>query len=156
MPAIDNTKEKWKEGSRACRVLIIDDNASDILFLQRSMDEAGIETATRVFSDGAQALQYVVTHGNSEEALQPDTILLDLNLGGVGGETILQAIRSSRFMADVPIAIVTSSVSSKERDRILSLGVRYYIAKPADLDEFLDIGTVIREMLGGGSTCHGV
>ena len=156
MPAIGNEKEKWKEGSRACRVLIIDDNASDILFLQRAMDDAGIETSTRVISDGAQALQYVITHGNSEEALQPDTILLDLNLGGVGGETILQAIRSSRFMADVPIAIVTSSISSKERDRIISLGVNYYIAKPTDLDEFLDIGILIRDMLGGGSTCHGV
>ena len=156
MPTIDNTKEKWKEGSRACRVLIIDDNATDILFLQRAMDDAGIETSTRVFSDGAQALQYVITHGNSEEALQPDTILLDLNLGGVDGETILQAIRSSRFMADVPIAIVTSSLSSKERDRIISLGVNHFIAKPVDLDEFLDIGIVIRDMLGGGSTCHGV
>jgi len=156
MPLMGREKEHWSEGVRPCRVLIIDDNESDVHFLQMAMDDAGIETVTLAFFDSEQALEYVVTHGNSEEALQPDTILLDLNLGGVGGETVLQAIRDSRFMAEVPIAVVTSSLSSKERDRIISLGVAYCIAKPTDLDEFLDIGKVIREMLGGGATCNGV
>jgi len=130
-----------------CRLLIIDDNAADVRLLLLALEECGLAAATDVFADGRAALEYVGRHGNDEAAHQPDAVLLDLMLPGATGEELLRAIRATTYMRAAPVALLTSSFSTRDRDRLLALGLDFYLTKPADLDEFMSIGETVRRML---------
>ena len=73
--------------------------------------------------------------------------MLDLNLPKNEGIEVLQAMRASPVFGMAPIAILSSSSSTRERARIEQFGIGRYITKPADLDEYLKIGFILKELL---------
>lgn len=143
------------EEGRPCRLLIIEDNSADVLLLRQALAQSNLQTDITVFNNGTDALAYIRRLENEDGSKQPDAILLDMNLPGIGGEEILNAIRKSLRLASVPLAVLSSTFSAREKSRMLQLGLTNYLTKPADLDEFLRIGTFVKDMLGGKSACHG-
>jgi DNA-binding response OmpR family regulator len=81
--------------------------------------------------------------------LAPALAIIDLNVPKHDGAEILKKIRTSRRLADLPVLIMSSSSSPRDRARLFELGIGRYVTKPADLDEFLKIGQVVKELLGG-------
>ena len=79
--------------------------------------------------------------------LEPDLAVLDLNLPKVGGASVLEAMRQSKDLERVPVFIMTSSAAPREQARARELGVERFITKPLDLEEFLKIGHVVKEVL---------
>ena len=77
----------------------------------------------------------------------PDVVLLDLNLPKKSGEVLLARLRQSPVCAHVPIVIVTSSDSPKDRAAAAKLGASLYFRKPSDYDEFMRLGAVIRGLV---------
>jgi CheY-like chemotaxis protein len=96
--------------------------------------------------DGAEGLAYVRSEsgGNSPP---PDLVVLDLNLPKNDGAEVLQAMRAAPSFARIPVAVLSSSSSLRERARIEQFGVTRYITKPSDLDDFLKIGFTLRDIL---------
>ena len=78
-----------------------------------------------------------------------DLAVLDLNLPSHGGVEVLAALRQNPDLADVPVAVVTSSAAAVERGQVEKLRVERLITKPPDLDEFLKIGEILKEVLLG-------
>ena len=85
--------------------------------------------------------------GKYAGARAPDLAILDLNLPRNDGIEVLQAMRASRLFADVTVAILSSSTSPRERERLDEFGIDRYIAKPADLAEFRQIGYAVRDLI---------
>ena len=77
----------------------------------------------------------------------PDLAVLDLNLPKIGGLEILEAMRASRAFAGIPVAILSSTSSPRERAKIDAFGVDRFITKPLDLEEFLRIGVTLKTLL---------
>ena len=65
---------------------------------------------------------------------------------------VLAALRQNEHLADVPVAVITSSAAGVDRGQVEKLGVESFITKPPDLGEFLKIGEKLREVLLGGET----
>jgi two-component system, OmpR family, KDP operon response regulator KdpE len=96
----------------------------------------------------------VIEAKTGEEALQrlrednPDLVLLDLNMPGIGGLETCRAIRETR---DVPIIVL--SVRNTERDKVQALdaGADDYVTKPFGIQELLArIRAAMRRMPGSG------
>jgi CheY-like chemotaxis protein len=100
-----------------------------------------------VIEDGAEALAFARQDGPSAANLVPDLAVLDLNLPKNEGVEVLKAMRENPRLAHVPVVITSSSASTRERAAVEQLGVERYIAKPPDLDSFLEIGAVVKEVL---------
>ncbi len=77
----------------------------------------------------------------------PDLAILDLNVPKNDGLEILEAIRTSRRFAQLPVAVLSSSSSPRERANMERFKIRQYMTKPSDLDEFLKIGTMVKNLL---------
>jgi two-component system KDP operon response regulator KdpE len=82
---------------------------------------------------------YTVTEARSgEEALemlrgeQPDLILLDVNLPGMGG---LEVCREIRERSDVPIVMLTVRNTEKDKVQALDAGADDYVVKPFGMEE---------------------
>ena len=113
---------------RARRILIIDDEAANVLLLASVLEREGygdIHTLT----DPAQALAAYVQ-------LEPDLVLLDLTMPEVDGFQLLEAFkRHDRPDEFRPVLVLTADSTIAARRRALALGAKDFVTKPFDVIE---------------------
>lgn len=126
------------------RILLVEDNDADVYLFRKALAAADLKFELTVAQDGAEALAFVRREGTRSV---PDLVVLDLNLPKDGGIHVLKAIRESQSFYNVPVAVVSSSASPHDRAETSKLGVDRYISKPSDLEEFLKIGQIFKELL---------
>ena len=134
---------------RAARILVIEDNASDVFMLGRALKKQDLRYELVHLPTGADALAFVRRQGIHAEAAIPDLILVDLNLSKYTGEEILREIRSARHLAGIPVCVWSSSRSRRDEALLKEFGISQFINKPAGLDQFMDIGKIIKDLLAG-------
>src|SRR5437870_5817996 len=104
-------------------VLVVDDEDSNRDMLSRRLQRRGYATVTA--ENGAKALELI--------AQQPfDLVLLDVMMPGMDGWTVLEQVRQTRSMTDLPIIVTTAREQSDDIVRGLRLGANDYVTKPLD------------------------
>ena len=131
------------------RILLAEDNPADVYLLRESL-RSHPTVELEVVYDGEEALDFVFRRNSFAHAAKPDLIVLDLNLPKSDGNEVLSAIRSTSDLSDVPVMILTSSDSPKDRTLALMLGANSFLTKPSDLDQFMALGDVIVTQCGSG------
>jgi EAL domain-containing protein (putative c-di-GMP-specific phosphodiesterase class I)/CheY-like chemotaxis protein len=108
----------------AC-IVIVDDRDSNVLLLERVLQAAGA-TNLHGITDPRQAVQRCLD-------LQPDLLLLDLQMPHLDGYGVLAALRAA-VSADafLPVLILTADTSSAARERALGAGAKDFLTKPFD------------------------
>jgi DNA-binding response OmpR family regulator len=129
------------------RVLVIEDNSSDVFLLERAMNKQDLRFELVHLADGAAALAFIRRQGAYADAAIPKLILVDLSLSKYSGEDILRAIRDAKHLAGVPVCVWSSSQSQRDRATLMDLGVARFITKPSGLDQFMEIGKIIKDLL---------
>jgi chemotaxis family two-component system response regulator Rcp1 len=136
----------YTEGRKA-QILVVEDNPADVELLRLALATAELDHDLTVITDGGEALAYAEQKGKYSTAETPDLAILDLNLPKNGGLEILAAMRRNPAFDSVAITILSSSSWPRERDRMGALRVERFITKPYDLDEYMQIGFVLKQML---------
>lgn len=129
---------------RRYKVLVVEDNPNDVALLRLALTEAHVDCDLTVIDDGGDALSFV--RQVAGDAV-PDLAVLDLNLPKRDGLEVLQGMRSNPALLDVPVAILSSSSAPRDRSRLQTFGVRRYLVKPPDFDEFLKLGQELKDLL---------
>jgi len=80
------------------------------------------------------------------EAFQPDIILLDLGMPGMGGAEALEVIRKNDWGKDIPVIILTNLGEEESPKQLRDLGIHSYIVK-ADLTP-RQVVSRVKEALG--------
>jgi len=132
---------------RPSHILLIEDNRGDVELVKLAFQHAGIHFDLAVLQDGGEALLLIRRAGKYAHTPVPDLIILDLNLPKNDGFEVLEAIRDAPDYAEVPVLVLSSSSSERERQRMTVLPVARHLTKPTDLDELMRIGTVVKELL---------
>jgi len=130
------------------RVLVIEDNSSDVFLLERAMNKQDLRFELVHLADGAAALAFIRRQGAYADAAIPKLILVDLHLSKYSGEDILRAIQDAQHLSGVPVCVWSSSQSQRDRAMLMDLGVARFITKPSGLDQFMEIGKIIKDLLG--------
>jgi len=99
-----------------------------------------------VQADGERALEFVA-EVNAGRIGHPALVVLDLNLPRVDGRDVLQRIREGEAWRNVPVIVFSSSDSARDRQVTVSLGATMYLRKPSNLDEFLQVGKLLKYQL---------
>jgi len=139
---------------RKIRIFVAEDNSGDVHLLRLALRTAELDCELIVVGDGREALDFVRQRGKYAQMEPPDLAVLDLNLPKNDGLEILEALRANAAFSGVPVAIVSSSSAPQELAKMQSLRVDRFIPKPPDLDQYLKIGTMLKELLSqrlGGS-----
>jgi two-component system, chemotaxis family, response regulator Rcp1 len=135
----------------AARILVIEDNRSDVFLLERALKKQDLQFELIHLLDGGEALAFIRRQGAYAEAAIPNLILMDINLSKYTGEDILRAIRTAKHLVGVPVCAWSSSQSRRDQSLLMELGVARFVTKPAGLDQFLEIGIIIKDLLAGSS-----
>jgi CheY-like chemotaxis protein len=125
--------------SRPIEVLLVEDNPGDVRLTREALKEGKVNNNLHVAPDGVEALAFLRREGPHAGAVQPDLILLDLNLPRKGGREVLEEIKSDPALRHIPVVILTSSQAEQDIARAYDLHANCYISKPVDLDQFINV-----------------
>ena len=117
--------QEYIAAERQLRVLVVDDSRAVRRSIREVLELAGIEVEEA--DSGKAALECVYNK-------LPDLVLLDVVMPGMGGISVLKAIRNSYTRLELPIILVTPADSPGENVLALDLGANDYLSKPLDLD----------------------
>ncbi len=126
-------------------LLLVEDNPADVFLVREALREESLDCDLEVVDDGEQAILFVERVDAGAQAL-PDLLLLDLNVPRFGGEQVLERLRQSRVCAGIAVVVITSSDSPRDRQRAADLGATEYFRKPANLEEFMALGKLVRRL----------
>jgi two-component system phosphate regulon response regulator PhoB len=110
------------------RVLIVDDERDLRTLLDFNLRQAGWEIAHA--EGGAEALARA-------RQLDPQVIVLDLNLPDVSGTDVCRLLKADPQTASIPILMLTAHGAEADRIRGLELGADDYVAKPFNVRELV-------------------
>lgn len=109
-------------------IILADDDEDDRLFFTDAFDELKIHTKVNTYNDGAALMEYL----NSEDAILPEILFLDLNMPKKNGIECLHEIKSNPKLANIAIAIYSTSSSEEHIEETFVNGANIYIKKPSD------------------------
>jgi two-component system, chemotaxis family, response regulator Rcp1 len=131
---------------RAVHVLLAEDNPGDVFLIREALQLQELDFELMVLPDGEEMFA-LIDRIDAGTVPCPDIVLLDLNLPKQSGETLLERMRESPVCSQVPIIIVTSSASPKDRETASRLGASSYFQKPSDFEEFMRLGSVVKRFV---------
>ncbi|MDB4116923.1 response regulator [Amylibacter sp.] len=109
-------------------ITIIEDEPFIIEALSFILEKEGF--MVKSISDGAKAIEFV-KHTN------PDLVILDIMLPNVSGMKILEDIRSTKLIAELPVLMLTAKGQKKDRRAAEDAGVNEFMTKPFDNAELI-------------------
>lgn len=128
-------------------IILVEDAEADVLLVREALEQSGVDFELSVFDDGEQGVDYIDNMDRDSSLARPHLFLLDLNLPKKTGGQILERVRQSRTCSQVPVVILTSSDSHKDKAQAALLKATGYFRKPSRLDEFMRLGPYIRDLL---------
>jgi DNA-binding response OmpR family regulator len=138
-----------------CEVLLAEDNPADVKLLRIAFEEHQVDCTLQVASDGQQVLKIIAAGEGDPAQKRPDLIVLDINLPRHDGIEILQRLQETHRWSRVPVVVLTTSDSPRDRTMALRLGAARFLRKPSNLDQFLALGAVVRDLLEEGRQRNG-
>ena len=106
---------------RGAVVLLVDDEDQLRRVMRDLLERQGYTVLEA--RDGAEALAEI-------DRTNPDLMLLDLNLPGVDGYTVLSQVRSREATRNLPIVVLTAKGDEDNEVRVLELGADDFLTKP--------------------------
>ena len=123
-------------------MLIVEDDPTDVLLIQRAFQKANVTSSQQVVSDGDNAVAYLAGQGPYADRTiypLPVLVLLDLKLPRRSGLEVLEWVRQQPGLKRLPVVMLTASRETKDINRAYDLGANSYLVKPVDLDPLVDM-----------------
>ncbi len=120
---------KFSEQPPHKKVLVLEDSASARQMLIKELQTYGSAFELLEAEDGVSGWQIM-------QEQQPDLILLDLNLPGMGGEEILERMREHPRLKETRVIVISTSGDATDMHRHHRLGVDGFLVKPFRLSQF--------------------
>jgi len=126
----------------AKRVLIAEDDPSDVFFLKRAFVLAGVPAVLTFGRDGQEAIDYL--EGESRYADRkayplPDLMLLDLKMPRLDGFDVLNWLRQQPGLKRLLVTVLTSSDQPQDINRAYDLGANSYLLKPHSAEHLSEL-----------------
>ncbi len=121
------------------KILLVEDSRADARLILEVFKEEKIAVDVDVVRDGEAAMSYLHRTGEYENTIQPDLILLDLNMPKKDGREVLAELKSNPQLNAIPVVILTTSQSEEDVLKSYKLQASCYVTKPIDLEQFTKI-----------------
>ncbi len=134
LPYSSSLQIKSEEGERPFstrelpRIAYVDNRRASQLLVERALaDLARVE----IIDDGIDALRRLSSQ-------PPQLILLDLDLPGLDGTSLLRSLHNQSNTRDVPVITLSATLQGDDCARAQELGVRACLAKPLRIEQLRD------------------
>ncbi|MFZ6017554.1 MAG: response regulator [Nitrospirota bacterium] len=112
-------------------ILIVEDSATTRTMIRAIVEDAGDFDTTEA-SSGFEALKLLPTQ-------EFDLIITDINMPDINGLELINFIKGNPRYSHIPLIIVSTERSEKDRKRGMALGAAAYITKPFRAAEIQEV-----------------
>lgn len=122
------------------QILLVEDNAGEAESTLRVLRASRAAHQVHWVKDGEEALDFLFCSGRyagRDPGAPPAIVLLDIKMPKIDGIEVLRRVKGSQLRA-IPVVVMTSSAEERDVLESYRLGVNGYVAKPLELDGFLD------------------
>ena len=117
-------------------ILVVEDNDDNRQLVLKVLSRRNYEVVGVV--DGNEALERL-------NVINPDLILMDINLPGMDGYEVTRRIRRQEKFANLPIVALTAYAMVGDEEKSLNAGCDAYISKPINVRTFPETIAAILE-----------
>ncbi len=126
------------------RILIVEDSPTMRAMLASALE--GVDGPVKITeaASGFEALQLLPRESY-------DLILTDINMPDINGLELVAFVKKNEAYRSIPLVIVSTEGSERDRDKGLSLGAEAYLVKPFDPDDLRRIALDLLAESGAGA-----
>ena len=106
-------------------ILVVDDNEDNVELMLDLLEDEGY-TSIKIAYDGYEALETL------HEQAPVDLVLLDVNMPRMNGFEVLEKIKQSETLRDIPVVMVTALDDLGSAIRCIEAGAEDYLTKPVE------------------------
>ncbi len=107
-------------------VLFVDDDPMSLRLMEKASQILGYQALT--CSSPSLAIPMA-------EEMQPDVIVVDMNMHEMSGITLIRAIRNRKTTYQIPIIVLSATDADQGVSPSTAAGANSYLSKPVDFDE---------------------
>ena len=126
-------RESEPQLAMSCEVIIVDDHPLYRAALKGAVSAACSAGTFHEADSVASMFDTLECHPN------PDLLLLDLNLPRKDGREVLREMKDDESLRRIPVVVLTTSLYPQDVTNAYNLNANSYIAKPVDLDQFIEV-----------------
>lgn len=125
---VDHTSDEKDSLLLSAKVLLIEDDIKTQALIGRLLKVFGV---TKLFfaTTGEEGIQ-------KASAITPDMIILNVNLPTIQGDVVLEQLKASPTLKDIPVVVETSYSNQEIKDLMFKKGATDYLVKPFSVVEF--------------------
>ena len=127
-------------------ILMVEDDAGEVLFLQKAFKKTGAGIAAQFVVNGEEAIDYLSGEGRFDDRAsfpEPQLVIMDLNMPRKDGFEVLEWFRNMEEGALVPVIVLTSSDLESDIRHAYNLGANSYFLKPSSDEDFCSMIKVV-------------
>jgi CheY-like chemotaxis protein len=123
------------------RMLIVEDNEDERLFIREGFTQTGLYEVVAEASNGDEMMEVL----NASAVALPEVILSDLNMPGRNGYEVIVDVKTNSEFSHIPVIILTTAPLKPYAERCKKLGACAYYTKPDTFLEYKQFAEVIYE-----------
>jgi DNA-binding response OmpR family regulator len=116
-------------------ILLVEDDPLLVRLIELVLQRARVANTMVAAGTAAEALR----HLEGPPGALPAVVLLDLGLPDMDGLALLARIRERHAAAELPVVVLSGSVTTSQMDRALVAGANRFLGKPAGIDELIGV-----------------
>jgi len=130
---VSSSQRGVQEGS-VQSVLIVEDSATMRLLIASTLERLGVPLKIIEAPSGFEALRLLPRE-------RYDLIVTDINMPDINGLELVSFVKGNQVYSSIPLIIVSTESSDRDREKGLGLGADAYLVKPFDPDDLLQIAS---------------
>ena len=119
-------------------ILLIEDDYLDVTSVKRALAKLKVDHTLHVAHNGVDALSILMGSNpatGAAQKIQPDVILLDINMPKMNGLEFLNIIKKYYSLSNIKVFVMTTSAEEYDRNEAQRMGISGYILKPLDFEK---------------------
>jgi two-component system chemotaxis response regulator CheY len=123
-------------------ILVVEDSATMRSLIASTLEDLAEAVKVTEASSGFEALR-LLPRGRF------DLIVTDINMPDINGLELVSFVKQNESYARIPLVIISTERSERDREKGLGLGADAYLVKPFEPEALKEIAT---ELIGAGAT----
>ena len=127
-----------RAAAKEVTIVMVEDDEGHARLIEKNIRRAGVANQIVPFTNGTEALAYLLGPDGSGMVNKGRQllVLLDLNLPDMTGIDILEKVKGNEHTRRSPVVVLTTTDDQREIQRCYDLGANVYITKPVDYEGF--------------------
>jgi CheY-like chemotaxis protein len=124
-------------------IVMVDDDIDDLELFQEMLDKSSYAGESVQVNNGQELLDFL----RASPDVNPELIMLDLNMPVKNGFQALEEIKSDTALQSIPVVILSATSNEKDRAKCLELGCTLFLKKPHSISGYDELVKAVLNLL---------